>query len=132
MSDGVTYDVFHEAFQEAKQDGFTNVIVDGFPRTKDQAQWLSKYMEMHGEKIDLVIVLEVPESEVMNRLEKRARMEDTPETIAKRMMIYRQKMYPVLGLFAEGGVRVVHIDGTGTVGQVHDKIEAELETSGLV
>jgi len=132
VSDGVTYDVFHEAFQEAKQDGFTNVIVDGFPRTKDQAQWLSKYMEMHGEKIDLVIVLEVPESEVMNRLEKRARMEDTPETIAKRMMIYRQKMYPVLGLFAEGGVRVVHIDGTGTVGQVHDKIEAELETSGLV
>lgn len=131
VSDGVTYDVFHEAIQEAKNDGFTNVIVDGFPRTKAQAEWLSKYMDMHNEKIDLVIALEVPEAEIMRRLEKRGRMEDTPETIAKRMTIYRQKMYPVLGIFAEQGVRIVHIDGTGTVGEIHDRIQTELEASEL-
>lgn len=131
VSDGVTYEVFHQAIQEAKEEGFSNVIVDGFPRTKDQAEWLSKYMDMHKDKIDLVIVLEVPESEIMKRLELRGRMEDTPETIAKRMAIYRQKMYPVLGLFAEQHVRIVHIDGTGTVGEVHDKIEAEIEACGL-
>lgn len=131
VSDGVTYDVFHQAIQEAKTDGFENIIIDGFPRTKDQAQWLSKYMDMHGEKIDLVIVLEVPESEIMKRLEKRGRMEDTPETIAKRMTIYRQKMYPVLGIFAEQGIRIVHIDGTGTVGEIHDRIQTELEASEL-
>ncbi len=131
VSDGVTYDVFHEAIQEAKQDGFDNIIIDGFPRTLDQAQWLSKYMDMHGEKIDLVIVLEVPETEIMKRLEKRGRMEDTPETIAKRMTIYRQKMYPVLGIFAEQGVRIVHIDGTGTVGEIHDRIQTELDSSEL-
>lgn len=132
VSDGATYDVFHKAIQEAKEDGFSNVIIDGFPRTKDQAQWLSKYMDMHKEKIDLVIVLEVPESEIMKRLEKRGRMEDNPETIAKRMTIYRQKMYPVLGIFAEQGVRIVHIDGTGTVGEIHDRIQSELESSELV
>lgn len=131
VSDGVTYDVFHKAIQEAKEDGFNNVIIDGFPRTKDQAQWLSKYMAMNDEKIDLVIVLEVPESEIMKRLDKRGRMEDTPETIAKRMSIYRQKMYPVLGIFAEQGIRIVHIDGTGTVGEIHDRIQTELETSEL-
>jgi adenylate kinase len=132
VSDSVTYDVFHKAIQEAKQDGFDNIIIDGFPRTKDQAQWLSKDMTMNNEKIDLVIALEVPESEIMKRLELRGRMEDTPGTIAKRMMIYRQKMYPVLGIFAEQGIRVVHISGTGTVGRVHDKIEAELEAVGIV
>lgn len=131
VSDGVTYDVFHKAIQDAKEDGFSNVIIDGFPRTKDQAQWLSKYMDMHQEKIDLVIVLEVPEAEIMKRLEKRGRMEDNPETIAKRMTIYRQKMYPVLGIFAEQGVRIVHIDGTGTVGEIHDRIQSELESSEL-
>lgn len=131
VSDGVTYEVFHHAIQEAKQDGFRNVIIDGFPRTKAQAEWLSKYMAMNGDRIDLVIVLEVPESEIMKRLDLRARMEDTPETIAKRMTIYRQKMYPVLGLFAEQGIKIVHIDGTGTVGEVHDKIEAELVATGL-
>jgi adenylate kinase len=132
VSDGITFDVFHQAFQEAKQDGFENIIVDGFPRTKVQAEWLSKYMDMHNEKIDLVLVLEVPETEIMKRLELRGRMEDTPETIAKRMGIYRQKMYPVLGIFAEQGVKVVHIDGTGSVGKVHDKIEAALESSNIV
>ena len=132
VSDGLTYEVFHSALQEAKEDGFRNVIVDGFPRTKSQAEWLSKYMNMNDEHIDLVIVLEVPETEIMNRLEKRGRMEDTPETIAKRMTIYRQKMYPVLGIFAEQGVRIVHIDGTGTVGEIHDRIQTELEASKLV
>ncbi|MES2876381.1 MAG: nucleoside monophosphate kinase [Patescibacteria group bacterium] len=131
VSDGVTYDVFHKAIQEAKRDGFKNVIIDGFPRTKAQAEWLSKYMDMNDEKIDLVIALEVPETELRKRLEKRGRMEDTPETIAKRMMIYRQKMYPVLGIFAEQGVRIVHIDGTGTVGEIHDRIQTELEASEL-
>ena len=83
-------------------------------------------MEKNGEQIDLVIALEVPEGEIMNRLEKRARMEDTPETIARRMTIYRQKMYPVLGRFAESGIKIVHIDGTGSAGEVHDKIYDEV------
>ncbi len=131
VSDGLTYDVFHRAIEEAKQDGFDNVIIDGFPRTKAQAEWLSKYMGMNNEKIDIVIALEVPESEIMRRLEKRGRMEDNPETIAKRMSIYRQKMYPVLGIFAEQGVRIVHIDGTGSVGEIHDRIQTELEASEL-
>ncbi len=130
VSDGVTYDVFHHAIQDANG-RYNNMIVDGFPRTKSQAEWLSKYMAMHDEKIDLVIVLEVPEAELMGRLEKRGRMEDTPETIAKRMTIYRQKMYPVLGIFAEQGIRIAHIDGTGSVGEIHDRIETELETSKL-
>jgi adenylate kinase len=63
----------------------------------------------------------------MTRLEKRKRMEDTPETIARRMTIYRQKMYPVLGIFAEAGVKIVHLDGTGTAGEVHDRIFDEVE-----
>ena len=83
-------------------------------------------MERSGERIDLVIALEVPESEITKRLEKRGRMEDTPETIARRMTIYRQKMYPVLGSFAEDGIKIVHLDGTGTAGEVHDKIYDEV------
>lgn len=126
VSDELTYEVFDRAIQDAKAKNFPRVIVDGFPRTKAQAQWLADYMERHGERIDLVIALEVPESEIMKRLEKRGRMEDTPETIARRMSIYRQKMYPVLGTFAEDGIKIVHLDGTGTAGAVHDKIYEEV------
>lgn len=126
VSDELTYEVFDRAIQDAKAKQYPRTIVDGFPRTKEQAEWLADYMERHGERIELVIVLEVPESEIMARLEKRGRMEDTPETIAKRMNIYRQKMYPVLGIFAEDGVKIVHLEGTGTAGEVHDKIYEEV------
>lgn len=131
VGDELTYEVFDTAIRDAHAKEFPRVIVDGFPRTKEQAEWLAEYMEQHQENIDLVIVLEVPEGEIMNRLEKRARMEDTPETIAKRMNIYRQKMYPVLGTFAEEGMKIVHLDGTGTAGEVHDRLYAEVESHGL-
>jgi adenylate kinase len=132
VSDAVTFEVFDQAIWDAKSKQYPNVIVDGFPRTKTQAEWLAKYLEKTNERIDLVVVLEVPENEIMGRLAKRGRMEDTPETIAKRMTIYRQKMYPILGTFAEDGVKVEHLDGTGTAGEVHDKLYAELESNGLV
>lgn len=122
VSDELTYEVFDQAIQDARANNFPRTIVDGFPRTKEQAEWLSEYMARNNEQIDLVVVLEVPESEIMNRLELRGRMEDTPETIAKRMNIYRQKMYPVLGIFAEDGIKIIHLDGTGTAGEVHDRI----------
>lgn len=126
VSDELTYQVFEQAVQDAQNKHYPNIIVDGFPRTKEQAAWLDDYMVRIGEKIDVVIVLEVPEAEIMQRLEKRRRMEDTPETIARRMAIYRQKMYPVLGIFAEAGARIIHLDGTGTVGEVHDRVYASV------
>ena len=126
VSDELTYQVFEDAVQDARDKKYPNIIIDGFPRTKEQAAWLDSYMEKMGEKIDIVVALEVPEAEIMRRLEKRHRMEDTPETIAKRMAIYRQKMYPVLGIFAEAGVKIVHLDGTGTAGEVHDRIYEEV------
>jgi adenylate kinase len=127
VSDELTYQVFGRAVQDARDKHYPNIIVDGFPRTKDQAAWLAHYMENMQEKIDEVVVLEVPEGEIMQRLATRARMEDTPETIAKRMAIYRQKMYPVLGIFAEDGVKIVHLDGTGSAGEVHDRIYTEVK-----
>jgi adenylate kinase len=128
VSDELTYQIFERAVEEAREQKYPNIIIDGFPRTKEQAAWLAHYMDEHGDKIDEVIVLEVPEAEIMRRLAKRARMEDTPETIAKRMAIYRQKMYPVLGIFAEDGVKIAHLDGTGSAGEVHDRIYTEIKS----
>ena len=126
VSDELTYEVFDRAIKDAKEKNYPRVIVDGFPRTKNQAEWLAGYLDRIHEKIELVLVIEVPESEIMRRLAKRARMEDTPEIVARRMSIYRQKMYPVLGTFAEDGIKIVHMDGTGKAGEVHDKIYEEV------
>lgn len=125
VSDEMVYQVFEEAVSQAKAKNYANIIVDGFPRTKAQASWLDDFLTRTGEKIDTVIALEVPETEIMKRLEKRQRSEDTPETVSKRMMLYRQKMYPILATFAESGMRIVHLDGVGSAGEVHDRIYEE-------
>ena len=44
VSDELTYQVFEKAVQEARDKQYSNIIVDGFPRTKEQAAWLDAYM----------------------------------------------------------------------------------------
>jgi adenylate kinase len=114
-----------------RADNISRVILDGFPREMAQAKWLVESKSHHGRDIDLVIVLEVPRSELLKRLEVRGRVDDTPEAIDERLKIYRTEMYPILSYFTEQGVNITHVDGTGTVGQVHDRIMDELAACNL-
>ena len=109
-----------------------HVILDGYPRQLTQAKWLIANQEEHERSIKLVIVLEVPKSEIMRRLTIRGRADDTPEAIEERLKIYRKEMYPVLSYLTEQNVPITHIDGTGTVGQVHDRIDDELSAHDLL
>lgn len=115
----------------ARATSIHRVIIDGFPRQMAQAEWLVESKAHHGRDIDLVIVLEVPKSELLKRLEVRGRTDDTPEAIDERLRIYRTEMYPILSYFTEKGINIVHVDGTGTVGQVHDRIVEELAAHNL-
>ena len=115
----------------ARATNINRVIIDGFPRQMAQAEWLVDSKAHHGRDIDLVIVLEVPKSELLKRLEVRGRTDDTPEAIDERLRIYRTEMYPILSFFTERGINIVHVDGTGTVGQVHDRIVEELAAHNL-
>ena len=106
-------------------------ILDGFPREVAQAEWLLEAKSSHGRDIDLVVVLEVPRQEILERLRLRGRADDTPEAIDVRLSIYRKEIYPLLDLLNDNGVPIVHVNGVGTVGQVHDTIEAELVDRGI-
>jgi len=115
----------------SKAGNIDQIILDGFPRELPQAQWLIDSKTDHGRDIALVVVLEVPREELLKRLEIRGRADDTPEAIDQRLSIYRQEMYPMLGLFSDQNVPVVHIDGVGAVGKIHDRIYAELQNREL-
>lgn len=119
-----------EALKRAKT--IDRVILDGFPRQLSQAQWLIDNQPEHERSIGLIIVLEVPKSELLKRLEVRGRVDDVPEVIDERLKIYRTEMYPILSYLTEQGVNITHVDGNGSVGQVHDKIMEELEAHKLV
>jgi adenylate kinase len=120
---------------EAALDRASNVgkvILDGFPRTIEQAEWLVKSCNGGKREISLAIVLEVPRAELIKRLEIRGRVDDTLEAIDSRLQVYRKEIYPILNYFTEQNIRIAHIDGVGTVGQVHDKIMEELQAIGLL
>jgi adenylate kinase len=109
-----------------------HVVIDGYPREFDQAKWLVNSIPKHGRNIAMIIVLEVPKSEIIRRLKIRGRSDDTAEAIEQRLQIYRTQIYPILGYFNELHVPIVHIDGTDSVGKVHDRIVSELEACSLV
>jgi len=115
----------------AKAEGIEHIILDGYPREMAQATWLVENKSNYGRDLALVVVLEVPKSELLKRLAIRGRVDDVPEVIDERLRIYRQEMYPILSYLTEKGVNITHIDGVGTVGQVHDRIVEELEGHNL-
>ena len=122
--------IMKDALVKAKD--LDRVILDGYPRQIEQARWLVESQPHHERDVQMIVVLEVPKSEILRRLQVRGRADDTTDAIEKRLNIYRKEIYPILDYFTDEGVYIVHIDGTGTVGQVHDRIEAELVAHGLV
>ncbi|HSE29907.1 MAG TPA: nucleoside monophosphate kinase [Candidatus Saccharimonadales bacterium] len=136
MSTGglVKFDKVNEIVREAliKAKDIPHVILDGYPRELGQAKWLIETQPEHQRSIGLVVVLEVPREELLHRLEIRGRSDDTAEIINQRLQIYRKEIYPILAYFNELHIPIVHINGTGTVGQVHDRIESELKLCSLV
>ena len=126
ISDEQTYQVLDAAVHAAKAEQYPGIIFDGFPRTTEQADWLVSYQTKLGEIVDVVVVLDVPEDEVVDRLMKRGRAEDTPEKIKHRLAIYHQTTEPVLEVLARNNIRIVHTDGTGSTSEVHARVCAEV------
>ena len=75
------------------------VIFDGFPRTIPQAEALKKLLEKRSQNLDIVIGLEVPEEELVNRLLNRGKLtgrsDDNEETIRKRLKVYHNQTSPL-------------------------------------
>ncbi len=105
----------------AEPDAACGYLLDGFPRTLEQAAALD---EAVGEgAIEIALLLEVPEDELVGRLLHRAReqgrADDTEETIRRRLQVYREETEPLVEHY---GDRVVRIDGVGTIEDVFARI----------
>jgi adenylate kinase len=109
------------------------VLLDGFPRTVEQAKALDAMLAKDGRKVDFVIAIDVPENILVQRLIKRAaeegRADDNRTAIAERMHEYRTLTEAVLDYYRGRGVRVIEIAGVGEVEAVFEHIRKAMAGS---
>jgi adenylate kinase len=135
-------------------------VFDGFPRTVEQARGLEGLLDRRGESLDRVVVIEVPEAEIVGRLSGRRvckecgklyhisfdpprqegvcdacggdlvqRPDDQPETIARRLAVYRDETAPVREYYS-ASPGVTGVDGARPMDEVAAAIRRELEPNG--
>jgi adenylate kinase len=102
-------------------------ILDGFPRTVAQADWLLN-QQKHGQlHITAVIHLMASEDVVEKRLMTRGRKDDTKAAIRERFDEYQQSILPILEDFKKSGVSVHDIDGSQPLEAVYESIKNSLK-----
>ncbi|MBO0880995.1 MAG: adenylate kinase [Mycobacterium sp.] len=98
-----------------EQDAADGFILDGYPRSLEQARALRDMLERHQTKIDAVLEFRVSQEELLDRLKGRGRADDTDEVILNRMKIYRDETAPLLEYYRS---ELKTVDAVGTVDEV--------------
>jgi adenylate kinase len=101
-------------------------VMDGFPRTTGQADWLLNQVKYGQLDVTAVIHLTASKEGVMKRLLGRGRQDDTEEAISERFREYEEAIKPILTHFKEAGISVHDIDGEEEAETVHRNILAAL------
>ncbi len=119
VSDELLIEIMESVFlKHADSGGF---VLDGFPRTMNQAEKLDRMLSKLGHGVSLVLALEVDEEELVKRLLKRAvdqgRTDDTEEVIKNRLIQYHQHTRPLIDYYLGKNLyRVVH--GVGSIDHI--------------
>lgn len=108
-------------------------LLDGYPRTLPQARSLDRILGNRGEGgadgIDHVLLVEVPEEELVRRMVARGRVDDTPEVARDRQRIYRETTEPLVAYYGERGL-VRRISGFQSIPEVTRQMIVALEGVG--
>lgn len=105
----------------------TEILIDGFPRTIAQAEWLLNQAKAGRFKVDLALHLVASRRAVKERLLKRARIDDTEAAIEARFDQYEQSTEPLIDWLSRHNVKVVNIDAEQTVETVNQQLVKALK-----
>jgi adenylate kinase len=106
-------------------------ILDGFPRTIEQARAFDTTLARAGESLSAAINFAVPPEQLTQRMLSRGKAEgradDRPETIRERLRVYREKTEPLVAFYRERGI-LADVDGVGSVSEVAQRIDEALSS----
>ncbi|GBU19717.1 MULTISPECIES: adenylate kinase [unclassified Methylobacterium] len=134
VPDAVVVGIVADRIEEA--DAKRGFILDGFPRTVEQAQALDAMLAQKGLSLGAVVELKVDENALVGRIAKRAeetaakglpvRKDDTPEVFRTRLDAYRRQTAPLSSYYAKTGL-LRTLDGMQPIDTVTRDLMAELE-----
>ncbi|MEE7477589.1 adenylate kinase [Methylobacterium hispanicum] len=141
VSDQIVVGIVADRIEEA--DARRGFILDGFPRTVEQAKALDAMLEQKGIALSTVVELKVDEDALVGRIATRAaetaakglpvRKDDTPEVFKSRLEAYRAQTAPLSDYYAQAG-KLETIDGMQPIDTVTAALmtilEPHAETAG--
>jgi adenylate kinase len=101
----------------AKADARRGFLLDGYPRTLPQAETLAGVLRDGRQELDAVLLVDVPEDELVRRTLLRGRADDQESVIRERLRVYREKTAPLIGYYRERGL-LRELDGNRPVEEV--------------
>jgi adenylate kinase len=115
-----------EKFKNSSED----FILDGFPRSLPQAEWLVEQIRNDHIKFKAIIKLNVSKDVVLERMLKRGRDDDKKEVILNRLDAYNKITVPVVDYLRGQGIQIDEIDGEAAPDQVEADITKVLDSKG--
>ncbi len=104
------------------------VLLDGFPRTVEQANALERILSGLGHVLNIAMNLDVPIEIVTKRMLDRRRQDDTPEAIRRRLDLYEKETAPLLDWFSSRDL-LCTVDGVGSEDEVFARIDAAVSVN---
>ena len=105
-------------------------VLDGFPRTVNQAEALDRQLVTQGTPLEAALSFDVTEEELLRRLAGRAaaqhRADDAEQTIRHRLEVFAIKTRPLIDYYAHRGL-LVNVDAIGPIEVVTKRILDDLE-----
>jgi adenylate kinase len=109
----LTNELVDDRLSNSDADG--GFILDGYPRSVQQAKALHDMLERRGTQLDAVLEFRVAEDVLLERLKARGRTDDTDEVILNRMKVYRDETAPLIEYYSN---ELKTVDAVGTVDEV--------------
>lgn len=120
VSDDIVVGMIRERLNETDtRNGF---ILDGFPRSKPQAEALDTLLEGLGRPLQGVVHLQVDDEEIVKRLMARGRADDNEDTIRNRLSVYEQQTQPLVDYYRQRGL-LAPVKGVGSMADIHARIK---------
>ncbi|WP_082978955.1 adenylate kinase [Arthrobacter sp. B6] len=126
---GVTNRMVRTRLNEA--DVSNGFLLDGYPRTRAQVDYLDQILADSGQRIDAVLQVTAVDEELVRRLLIRAqeagRSDDTEVVIRHRLDLYHEQTEAMVAIYADRGI-LARVNGMGAVGEVTERMLLALGT----